>query len=103
MTVETFLEQAGIPLLIFVVCIYYGMRLLILQDVNSIRGKNKEPVRDEKGYAMGAGKLILFFGAATFVMSILIFVNLYVAVAEIVLCTLIMGVLWKRMNDKYGA
>lgn len=103
MTVETFLEQAGIPLLIFVVCMYYGMRLLILRDVNSIRGKNKEPLKDEKAYAMEAGKLILFFGAATLVMGILIFVNLYVAVAEIVMCTLIMGILWKRMNDRYGA
>lgn len=103
MTVETFLEQAGIPLLIFIVCMYYGMRLLILQDIGAIRGKGKEPVRDEKGYAMGAGKLILFFGAATFLMGILIFVNVYVAVGEIVVCTLILGILWKRMNDKYGA
>lgn len=103
MSLEMILEQAGIPLLIFVVCIYYGMRLIILKDIGAIRGKNKEPVKDENGYAVGAGKLILFFGAATFVMAILIFVNVYVAVAEIVICALIMGVLWKRMNDKYGA
>lgn len=103
MTVETFLEQAGIPLLIFIVCMYYGMRLLILQDIGAIRGKDKAPVRDEKGYAVSAGKLILFFGAATFLMGILIFVNVYAAVGEIVVCTLILGILWKRMNDRYGA
>jgi hypothetical protein len=35
-------------------------------------------------------------------MAVLIFVNIYAAVAEIIICTMIMGVLWKRMNDKYG-
>lgn len=103
MTVEMFLEQAGIPLLIFVVCVYYGVRLLVLQDVSAIRGKDKAPVRDEKGYAMGAGKLLLFFAAATLLMGILIFVNVYVAVAEIIVCIFIMGFLWRRMNQKYGA
>mgnify|MGYP006876753647 CR=1 FL=1 len=103
MTVEMFLEQAGIPLLIFVVCIYYAIRLLVLQDVNAIRGKDKAPVRDEKGYAMGAGKLLLFFAAATFLMGILVFINVYAAVAEIIVCIFLMGFLWKRMNRKYGA
>ena len=48
------------------------------------------------------GKLLLFFGAATFLMAILVFVNVYVAVAEIVICTVILGILWKRMEDQYG-
>lgn len=103
MTVEYFLEQAGIPLMLFVICMYYGLRLLILEDVSAIRGKNKEPLKDEQGYAKEGGKLLLFFGGATLVMAILIFVNLYVAVAEIIVCTIILGVLWKRMNDRYGA
>ena len=36
-------------------------------------------------------------------MALLLFVNLYVALAQIILCTIVFGVLWKRMNDKYGA
>ncbi len=100
---ETILEQVGIQLLIFVVCVYYGMRLLILHDVGSIRGKDKPPVKDEKAYAIASGKLILFFGAGTLGMAALTFVNIYVALAEIVLCTVIMAVLWKRMDKKYGA
>lgn len=99
---EAFLEQAGIPLLVFVVCVYYGIRLILFQDISMIRGKNKGPVRDEKAYCLGAGKLLLFFGGATLVMGLLVFVNTYAAVAEISVCTLVMGVLWKRMNDKYG-
>ena len=63
MTTQTILEQAGIPLLLFVICMYYGLKLMILQDVSTIRGKNKEPVKDEKAYAKKGGALILFFGS----------------------------------------
>lgn len=97
------IEQAGIPLLIFIVCVYYGLRLVILHDVGAIRSKDKPPVRDEEKYAVAAGKLILFLGAATLVMAILIFVNVYAALAEFVVCLLIMGFLWKRVEEKYGA
>ena len=34
MTTQTILEQAGIPLLLFVICMYYGLKLMILQDVS---------------------------------------------------------------------
>lgn len=103
MSMDVILEQAGIPLLIFIVCVYYGLRLIILHDVGAIRGKDKPPVRDEKKYAVGAGRLILFLGAATLGMAVLIFVNVYVALAEFAVCLLIMGFLWKRMEEKYGA
>lgn len=103
MEIGTILEQAGIPLLLFVICMYYGIRMIVLEDANAIRGKNKGPVKDEKAYARKGGELVLFFGAATFLMAVLILVNLYAAVAEIVICTLLFGILWKRMNDKYGA
>ena len=53
-------------------------------------------------YCKAGGKLLLFFGAATFLMAILVFVNVYVAVAEIIICTVILGILSKRMEDKYG-
>lgn len=78
MTTQTILEQAGIPLLLFVICMYYGLKLMISQDVSTIRGKNKEPVKDEKAYAKKGGALILFFGFATLVMTFLLFVDLYV-------------------------
>ncbi|MCM1143561.1 MAG: hypothetical protein NC318_09930 [Blautia sp.] len=103
MSIGAFLEQAGIPLLLFAICMYYGLRLIIVQDISMIRSKDKEPVKDEKAYAREGGKLILFFGAGTFLMAVLIFVNVYAAVGEIIVCTLVMGVLWKRMNDKYGS
>lgn len=97
------LEQAGIPLLLFVICMYYGIRLLILKDVSAIRSKDKPPVREEEGYAKAAGILILLFGAATFVMAVLVFVNVYAAFAEISVCTVLMAIAWKRLGERYGA
>ena len=102
MTVDTIIEQAGIALLLVVICVYYAIRLIVLHDSQAIRGKNKPPVKDEEAYCKAGGKLLLFFGAATFLMAILVFVNVYVAVAEIIICTVILGILWKRMEDQYG-
>lgn len=101
MTLEYFLEQAGIPLILFVICIYYGIRTLIMEDASTLRGKNRKLLKDEKAYARAGGKLILFYGIATLLMAILIFVNIYVAVGEIIIGTVIFGILWKWMNDKY--
>lgn len=103
MTPEYILNQAGIPLLLFAVCMVYGIYLLIVQKADGIRGKNKGPLKDEKRYARAGGALILFFGVGTLIMTVLLFVNAYAAVAEIISCTIIMGVLWKKVNDKYGA
>lgn len=60
MTTEQILETAGIPLLLFVILIYYGMRLWFMKDISAIRGKNKPPVKDEENYAKAAGKLMFF-------------------------------------------
>lgn len=48
MTTDQILETAGIPLLLFVILIYYGMRLWFMKDISAIRGKNKPPVKDEE-------------------------------------------------------
>ena len=86
MTTDQILETAGIPLLLFVILIYYGMRLWFMKD----------------SYAKCAGKLMFFFAVATLVMMLLLFWNTYVAVAEIIICTVILGILWHNMNAKYG-
>lgn len=103
MTPENIINQAGIPLLLAAACIIYGIYLLIVQDASGISGKYKGPLKNEKEYARSGGRLILFFGIGTLIMSILLFVNVYAAVGEIIFCTLVLGVLWKKMSDKYGA
>ncbi|MDY2698737.1 MAG: hypothetical protein ACI4E5_06710 [Suilimivivens sp.] len=102
MTIEKVLEMAGIPLMVFAVCTYYGIRLIVSRDIGPIQNKSKRIIKNEKEYALEAGRLILFYGAATLAMAILLLINVYVAVAEIVICTIIMGLLWKKMNKKYS-
>lgn len=103
MSLESVLTQAGIPLLVFVVCVYYGIRLLLLHDINSIRSKNNPPVKDEKAYAKMGGLLILFLAVITLIMAILLFISQYAAVGEVCIGTVIFGLLWKKMNAKYGS
>ena len=45
---------------------------------------------------------MLFLAAASLLMMVLLFWNVKVAIAEIVVCILALGFMWKRMNDKYG-
>ena len=101
MKIETMIQQAGLPLLIFAVGMYYGIRLLVTQDAALIRGRDKKPLKDEKAYARGGGKIILFLGAGTLLMTVLSFINIYAAVGELVLCIVIMGIAWKRLADRY--
>lgn len=97
-----FFEVAGIPLLLFVVLVYYGVRLWVVKDVTIVRGKNKPPVKDELMYAKWAAALILFLAFAALVMGLLMFVDVYAALGEFIAATLIMGFLWRRMDQKYG-
>lgn len=99
---EGFLEVAGIPLLLFAVLVYYGVRLLVMKDVTVIRGKHKPPVKDTAMYVKSASSLIFFLAFATLVMAFLMFINTYAALGEFIAATLIMGILWRRMEQKYG-
>lgn len=100
---DAILEMAGIPILLFIICIFYGVRMIILQDASAIRAKNSKPLKDEKAYAKLGGILMLSLGGASLLMAILVFVNIYAALAEIIVCTIVIGALWKKMNDRYGA
>lgn len=102
MSLDAFFQEAGIPLLLFLICVYYGLKLLILKDVTLVRGKDKPPVKNKEEFAKRGGILILFYAAATLVMMGLLFVNLYAALTQIVVCTVIFAVLWKKMSDTYG-
>ena len=92
MTGESYLSTALIPLLMTVVLIYYSFRLLFLQDVDSIYGKNKKKPKDKEGFAKAAGKLMVFLAAASLGMAVIMYCIAFV----------IFGILWKKMNKKYG-
>ena len=103
MTTDQILETAGIPLLLFVILILLWNAVMVYEKISPPSEERiKPPVKDEENYAKCAGKLMFFFAVATLVMMLLLFWNTYVAVAEIIICTVILGILWHNMNAKYG-
>lgn len=103
MNMETIMSQAGIPIMLAMVGFYYAWRLLVMKDLDCIRGKDKPPVRktihDE--YAREAGKLILLFSCAVVLNAILLFFNIYIAFAEILLASVYLFWAWRKMVAKY--
>ena len=102
MTGESYLSTALIPLLMTVVLAYYSFRLLVLQDVDSIYGKNKKKPKDKEGFAKAAGKLMVFLTIASLGMAVIMYWSVDFALIELGVCFVIFGVLWKKMNEKYG-
>lgn len=100
---ESYLSMVVIPLLMVVVLGYYAMRLLVLHDISAIRGKdNTRKLKNEEMYAKGAGKLMLFLAAASLVMAVILYWSAIAAVVEICVCIVVFGILWKKMEEKYG-
>ena len=102
MDFNSILEQSGIPLLLFVICVYYAWRLLIMKEYSSVRGKDQDPPKDIEGYCKAAGLIIVFFGISTLVMAGLVLIDPVIGFVQILICTIIMVVLWKKMSDKYS-
>ncbi|MBR4456880.1 MAG: hypothetical protein IKS32_11790 [Solobacterium sp.] len=103
MEMEQVMNQAGIPILLSVIGFYYAWRLLYMKDLECIRGKDKPPVRKKihDEYAREAGRLILIFSIGVVVNALLLFVNIYAALAEILAVTVYVFVSWRRMAAKY--
>ena len=83
MTGESYLSTALIPLLMTVVLAYYSFRLLVLQDVDSIYGKNKKKPKDKEGFAKAAGKLMVFLTIASLGMAVIMYWSVDFALIEI--------------------
>lgn len=54
-------------------------------------------------YARGAGKLMAFLMLSSLVMAMLTYWSSTAALVQMVICLVIFGLLWKKMNEKYGA
>ncbi len=102
MSFNQIVEQSGIPLLLFVICAYYAFRLLVFKDYETVRGRDKEAPKDVDGYCKTAGLIIVFYGLSTLVMAGIVLVSPVAGLAQIIVCTIIMIFLWKKMSDKYS-
>ena len=101
---DSYWSMAMIPILMLIVLAYYGVRLLVLHDISAIRGKDQtKKLKDEERYATEAGKLMLFLAAGSLIMTVLLYFHVIAAVVQIVAWVVIFGVLWKKMDERYGA
>ncbi len=102
MTIQEIINQMGIEILVFCVCMYFGIRLIITRDVSIIKKEDPESIKHPKEYTLYAGLILLFLGAAALIMGIVSFFNPVAAVVVIIVAVLIMGILWKFMHEKYA-
>ena len=101
---EGYWSMAMIPILMMITLAYYGVRLLVLHDISAIRGKDQlGKLKDEERYAKEAGKLMLFLAAGSLVMTVLLYFQVIAAVVQIVVWIIVFGILWKKMDERYGA
>lgn len=100
---EQVVQEAGLPLIGMVVCLYLGMRVLVLKDYESVLGKQQKEYQDRQLYAMKTAQFLLLYAA---LLLLFIFLELRVspwaAIAEIILATVIMAVCWPGFTKDCG-
>ena len=102
MTFNDVVNQMGIEMLVFAVCLFFGMRLIITRDVSIIKKENPEEIKHPREYTLYAGLILLFLGVAALIMGIISFFNPTAALIEIIIAVIAMGVMWKFMHEKYA-
>ena len=102
MDIQTIVNQMGIEILAFAVCMFFGIRLIITRDVKILKKENPESIKHPNEYTFFAGLIIIFLGIAAIVMGIVSFFNQIAALIVIVVAVVIMGFMWKIVYEKYA-
>lgn len=100
---ELVMEQLGIHIIILMICVYYGIRMMITRDASMLFGKDKKAFKNESEYAKYAGMLVILLGVASLIMGVVAMFDKTAALVLIVVSVVGLGVLWKIINQKYGA
>ena len=102
MDIQTIVNQMGIEILAFAVCMCFGIRLIITRDVKILKKENPESIKHPNEYTFYAGLIIIFLGVSAIAMGIVSFFNQVAALVVIVVAVVAMGIMWKFMHEKYG-
>ena len=102
MDIQTIVNQMGIEILAFAVCMFFGLRLIITKDVKIIKKDNPESIKHPNEYTFYAGLIIIFLGVSAIAMGIVSFFNPKAALIVIVVAVIIMGFMWKFVHEKYA-
>ena len=102
MNLQEIINQMGIELLVFAVCLFFGIRLIITRDVTIIKKEHPEEISHPKEYTLYTGLIILFLGGSALAMGIISFFNPVAAMIEIIGSVILMSLMWKFIYDKYA-
>lgn len=103
MSVESIMQLTWAPIIVSAISFVYGLNLILSKNPRNLQGKyNKGILKDAEKYAMEGGKLLLFLSLGALFMVVLLFYDVTIAVMFSIGWIVLFGVLWKRMNDKYG-
>ena len=102
MDIQTIVNQMGIEILAFAVCMFFGIRLIVTRDVKILKKENPESIKHPNEYTFFAGLIIIFLGVSAIVMGIVSFFNQIAALIVIVAAVVIMGFMWKIVYEKYA-
>ena len=103
MTFQELINRMGIEMLMFAVCMYFGMKLIITRDVTILNKKdNPDTIKHPREYTLYSGLLIIFMGVAAIVMGIVSFYSPMASLIVIIVAIIAMGIMWKFMHEKYG-
>jgi len=106
MGVMDLINSIWIPVAFFIMCLVYGIYMLITKDVKKIRKKDdNRDLKDPQRFATNAGYLLLFMALGCLVMIVIIkvFGNDLVATIESLVWFVVFAILWKLNDNKYGA
>ncbi len=102
MNIQTIINHMGIEILAFLVCMFFGIRLIVTRDVKIIKKDNPESIKHPREYTFFAGLIIIFLGIAAITMGIVSFFDPIAALILIVVAVVIMGFMWKFVHEKYA-
>ncbi len=102
MDFQTIINQMGIELLVFAICMYFGIKLIITRDVTILKKDDPESIKHPREYTLYAGLIIIFLGVSALAMGIVSFFNPKIALAVIIIAVIGMGIMWKFLFEKYG-
>ena len=102
MSIQEIINHMGIELLVFAVCMFFGIRLIITRDPKILKKENPESIKHPKEYTLYGGLIILFLGLSAIAMGIVSFFNPTAGMVIIVAAVIIMSIMWKVIYDKFA-
>ena len=104
MDINEIIDMTWIPILAFALSFCAGVHMLIIKRRPSYLKKKDDnrPMRDEEKYAKEGGKLLIFFAVGAAGMCGLLFVNMWMALAEIIVVFLVFSVRWRDVEENFG-